>query len=165
MSGKERISGGFDPMSLPAKTTTIYPAPFAGELQGRAKRALGNAAGLNNFGLNLVHLEPGSWSSHRHWHTKQDEFIYVLEGELTVIDDGGEHVLGPGMAAGFPAGVENGHHIVNKGASVGVYLEVGDRTPGDAARYPDVDMRAEPDASAPMGLRITRKDGTPFETE
>ncbi len=165
MSNDPRRKGGFDPMSLAAKTTTIYPPPFAAEITGRAKRALGNAAGLNNFGVNLVHLNPGSWSSQRHWHTTQDEFVYVLEGELTLIDDSGEQLLAPGMAAGFPAGEENGHHFVNNGNSVAIYLEVGDRTPADAARYSDIDLMAEPQGGGAIGYHFRRKDGSPYPTK
>jgi uncharacterized cupin superfamily protein len=107
-----------------------------------------------------VKLEPGSSSALRHWHSHQDEFIYVLEGELTLITDAGEEILKPGMAAGFPANEANGHHLVNRSSVVGVYLEVGDRTPNDEATYPDHDLIAQ--SSADGKFRFIHKDGTPY---
>ena len=106
-------------------------------------------------------LAPGSSSAHRHWHEKEDEFVYVVDGELTLIDDAGEHVLTPGMCAGFKAGLANGHHLVNETADDVVYLEVGDRTPGDEGSYPDDDLKV---LKSPDGLSRTlvHKDGTPY---
>src|SRR5690606_38283862 len=112
-----------DPATVPARTGTIYPDGFKSVVEGRFKQALGNALGLKNFGVNLTRLKPGAASAHRHWHTRQDEFVYILEGEGTLVTDEGEQILGPGMAAGFPAGVENGHHLVNRSAADVVYLE------------------------------------------
>jgi uncharacterized cupin superfamily protein len=126
-----------DPQDVPIERSTNYPDPFKALVAGRMRQRLGKFAGLKNFGVNLVKLEPGSYSALRHWHSHQDEFIYILEGELTLITDAGEQILTPGMAAGFPAGEANGHHLVNRSAVVGVYLEVGDRTPNDTAIYPD----------------------------
>ncbi|MEJ1934075.1 cupin domain-containing protein [Nostoc sp. NIES-2111] len=126
-----------DPKDVPIQTGTNYPEPFKSMVAGRSRQRLGNFAGLKNFGVNLVKLEPGSYSALRHWHSHQDEFIYVLEGELTLITDEGEQILTAGMAAGFPAGEANGHHLVNRSSVVGVYLEVGDRTPNDVGTYPD----------------------------
>jgi len=151
----------FDPMGVDPLIGSAYPAAFAAISAERQKRKLGDAAGLSNFGVNLVHLKPGQGSAQRHWHSRQDEFIYVLEGELTLITDGGEQVLRPGAAAGFPAGVADGHHVVNRSDAMAVYLEVGDRTTGDVVEYPDIDMRAGTTNAG--GFRFTRKDGTPYE--
>lgn len=149
----------FDPMAIPAKTGSTYPEPYRSQCAARAKRRLGDAAGLKNFGVNLVTLPPGCLSSMRHWHSLQDEFIYVVEGELVLVTDAGEQILTPCMAAGFPAGKEDGHHLINRGAKPAVYLEVGDRTAGDAAVYSDIDMRTEPTGA---GYRYVHKDGTPY---
>jgi uncharacterized cupin superfamily protein len=127
-----------DPQDVPTQRGTNYPEPFKAMVAGRSRQRLGQFAGLKNFGVNLVKLEPGSYSALRHWHSHQDEFIYILEGELTLITDAGEQILTPGMAAGFPAGEANGHHLVNRSSVVGVYLEVGDRTPNDVGTFPDV---------------------------
>jgi len=148
-----------DPETAPQRIGSGYPLEFAGPCANRVKRALGTAAGLKNFGVNLTELPPGCWSSQRHWHSAQDEFIYVIEGEVTLITDAGETLLKPGMSAGFPAGKPDGHHLINKSGKTAKYLEVGDRTPGDKAEYPDVDMRA----SQVDGKYVaTRRDGTPY---
>ncbi|MCX7595080.1 MAG: cupin domain-containing protein, partial [Fischerella sp.] len=131
-----------DPEKVPTETGSNYPDEFKPMVAGRLRQRLGNFAGLKNFGVNLVKLEPGSCSALRHWHSHQDEFIYVLEGELTLITDAGAEILKPGMAAGFPAGEANGHHLINRSSSVAIYLEVGDRTPNDRATYPDDDLMA-----------------------
>ena len=120
-----------DPETVTPRRGSAYRHPFTEKLAGRVKRALGDALGLTNFGVNLVRLGPGDWSAPRHWHSREDEFVYVLEGEVTLVTEAGEQVLGPGMAAGFPAGVEDGHHLVNRGDSAASYLEVGDRDPAD----------------------------------
>lgn len=148
-----------DPASIAASTGTNYPEPFRSRIAGRRKQKLGDAFGLKNFGVNLTTLGPGARSALRHWHTKQDEFIYVLRGELVLVTDAGEQVLTPGMCAGFPAGRADGHHLINRGSSEAVYLEVGDRTPGDAVTYPDDDIAA---VLAPQGWTFTRKDGTAY---
>ena len=145
-----------DPMSAAPHRGSSYPEPFRAVAERRTKRALGDALGLGNFGVNLTHLEPGAWSSQRHWHSHEDEFVLVLEGELTLVTDEGEQVLGPGMAAGFPAGAENGHHLINRGRAVASYLEVGDRRPEDVARYSDVDLVAR---SGPHGRIFTNRKG------
>jgi uncharacterized cupin superfamily protein len=132
-----------DPWKLEGRRGTIYPAAFAKGFEGRIKRALGNAGGLTQFGVNLTTLEPGAMSAHRHWHAKEDEFIYVLDGELTLVTNEGEETLGPGMAACFPAGEPNGHQLVNKSARAATYLEVGTRSPDEDAEYPDIDLRLE----------------------
>jgi uncharacterized cupin superfamily protein len=137
-----------------------YPAEMLAKIAGREKRPLGDLFGLANFGVNLTRLAPGSASSLRHAHSKQDEFVYVLEGEPTLVTDAGETLLKPGMCAGFKAGTGDAHHLVNRGAADAVFLEVGDRTPGDAARYPDNDIQA---VLGPDGKwQYSRKDGTPF---
>ncbi|MDP6120990.1 MAG: cupin domain-containing protein [Rhodospirillales bacterium] len=149
----------FDPMCVTAQSRSNYPASFQALVRGRHRRALGDAAGLNNFGVNLTRLEPGAASAQRHWHTLQDEFIYILEGEATLVTEAGEQTLTTGMAAGFPAGLADGHHLVNRGAGDLLYLEVGDRTAGDEVDYPDIDLK--------RGLldgkgRFVHDDGTPY---
>lgn len=148
-----------DPENAPKRVGTGYPAPFAEPCKPRVKWRLGDAAGLKNFGVNLTELPPGTWSSQRHWHTKQDEFIYIVEGELTLVTDAGETLLKPGMCAGFPAGKPDGHHLINRSAHKAVYLEVGDRTPGDEADYPDIDMEIR---LIDGELRFIHRDGTPY---
>jgi uncharacterized cupin superfamily protein len=146
--------------AAPKKKPTNYPEPFASRVAGREKRPLGDVFGLSNFGVNLTRLRPGAISALRHAHTRQDEFVYVLEGHPTLVTDAGDTPLAPGMCAGFKAGTGNGHHLVNRTASDVLYLEVGDRTPGDGASYPDDDLKA---VQAPEGGWIfTRKDGSPF---
>ena len=146
-------------VEVPARTGTAYPPQYAGVVKGREKRVLGDLFGLTQFGANLTTLAPGSWSSHRHWHEAEDEFIYVLEGEVVLIDDRGEHRMTPGMCAGFKAGVPNAHHLVNRSPRPAVFLEVGTRAVDERAHYADVDMDASRSAGAP--LRFTRKDGSP----
>ncbi len=144
----------------PRPRGTIYPAPFAKMVEGRDKTALGNAFGLKNYGVNFTKLAPGANSALRHAHTKQDEFIYVLEGQPTLITDAGRTELKPGMCAGFPAGTGNAHHLVNESDADVTYLEIGDRSPGDEVNYPDDDIRV---ALGPDGKWIvSRKDGTAF---
>ena len=149
-----------DSAQIPEQSTSGYPEPYRTRVAGRHRRRLGDAAGLKNFGVNLTRLDPGSESSMRHWHTKQDEFIYVLEGEVTLVTDAGRQKLRAGMAAGFPAGVADGHQLVNETKRPALYLEIGDRTPDDAATYPDVDMAAH---VVDGKWRFTRKDGSPFK--
>jgi len=134
--------------AAPKKKQTNYPEPFASRVAGREKRPLGDVFGLSNFGVNLTRLRPGAISAVRHAHTRQDEFVYVLEGHPMLVTDAGETPLAPGMCAGFKAGTGNGHHLINRTPLDAVILEVGDRTPGDAADYPDDDLRA---AQAPGG--------------
>lgn len=148
-----------DPDTLEAVSGTNYPEPYKSHVAGRAKKKLGDALGLKNFGVNLTMLKPGAQSALRHWHAKQDEFVYVVSGELVLVTDAGEQTLTPGMCAGFPAGKADGHHLINRGDRDAVYLEVGDRTSGDAATYPDDDLAAQATAA---GWKFTRKDGTPY---
>jgi uncharacterized cupin superfamily protein len=149
-----------DPDGLPVRTGSSYPAPFRGPVANREKRVLGDALGLANFGVNLVRLNPGDWSAQRHWHTAEDEFVYVLEGIVTLVTDAGEQVLGPGKVAGFPAGTADGHHLVNKSARPALYLEIGDRRPGeDEAHYPDIDLHLP---ANPEGYVFTNKKGEAY---
>lgn len=132
-----------DPQTVPVRTGTAYPDAFRGPVEHRIKQALGDAVGLSQFGVNLVRLQPGAWSSLRHWHAREDEFIYVLEGEVALVTDAGEQVLRPGAAAGFPAGRADGHNLVNRSAADVVYLEVGTRSETEQVTYSDVDLRLE----------------------
>jgi len=144
----------------PNPKASNYPEPFYSRMLGRQKRKLGDLFELQNFGVNLTRLAPGGLSALRHAHTRQDEFIYILEGRPTLVTDHGETELEPGMCAGFRAGSGDAHHLVNRTKTDVVYLEVGDRTAGDEASYPDDDIRAEM-----LGVgkwRFTRKDGTPY---
>ena len=136
-----------------------YPEPFAARMAGREKRLLGDVFGLTNFGVNLTRLAPGAISALRHAHTKQDEFIYILQGHPTLCTDAGRTPLAPGMCAGFPAGTGNGHHLINETKEDVVYLEVGDRTPGDEGSYPDDDLKA---VMVEGKWLFTRKNGTMF---
>ena len=149
-----------DPANVPVRTASIYPTEAQRQrLAGRAKQALGDALGLQNFGVNLVRLEPGAISALRHWHTRQDEFIYVLEGHPTLLTNAGATALAPGMCAGFRAGSGDAHQLINESDQVAVYLEIGDRTPGDQVSYPDDDLRAEAVDGAWV---FTHKDGSPY---
>ena len=148
-----------DATSVPARTGSSYPEPFAAACQSREKRPLGDAFGLQNFGVNLVHLTPGTMSSQRHWHSLEDEFVYILEGELVLVTDAGEQVLSPGMVAGFAANSGDGHHLINRSAADAVYLEVGDRKPLDEVDYPDIDMLLR---VVDGKERFVHKDGTPY---
>ena len=150
-----------NPEDVPIQNSTNYPDEFKSIVVGRFRQRLGNFAGLKNFGVNLVKLSPGSASALRHWHSHQDEFIYILEGTLIIITDAGEEVLTPGMAAGFPANEANGHHLVNRSDRDVVYLEVGDRTPNDTGNYPDNDLIAKPGDDGTVVF--TRKDGTVYD--
>ena len=128
--------------AAPRTKPTNYPEPFASRMAGREKRPLGDPFGLRNFGVNLTRLAPGGSSALRHAHSKQDEFVYILAGHPTLITDNGETVLAPGMCAGFKAGTGDGHHLLNRADQDVIYLEVGDRSGGDAVTYPDDDLQA-----------------------
>jgi uncharacterized cupin superfamily protein len=140
-------------------TSTGYPAHLSKAVDGRSRKRLGNAAGLSQFGVNLCRLVPGAASSLRHWHHNEDEFVYVLEGEVTLCEDDGEIVLKPGEAAGWKAGVANGHCLINRSQRDAVFLEVGSRAEREVAEYPDHDMKFERDGAS---RKITRKNGEPF---
>jgi uncharacterized cupin superfamily protein len=149
-----------DPASLQPRLSSGYPEPFRSRVLPREKRVLGDALGLTKFGVNLTTLLPGKESSMRHYHTREDELVFVLEGEVVLRTDEGEQILTAGMCAGFPAGVRNGHQLVNRSDRPARYLEIGNRDPEDSAEYPDVDLayRKGPDGSAVF----THKDGTPY---
>ena len=158
-------SSKFPPLAIDARAApprtkrSNYPEPFFSRMAGREKRPLGDLFGLKNFGVNLTRLAPGGQSALLHRHSKQDEFIYILEGEPTLVTDQGKVVLSPGMCAGFPAG-GLAHHLINRTRSDVVYLEAGDRTPGDEGEYPADDIQAalRPDGS----WAFTHKDGRPY---
>ena len=158
MSSKLRLPA-FDPAAVPARTGSAYPEPFKSRVSSRRKQRLGDALGLRNFGVNLTTLPPGAVSALRHWHTHEDEFIYVVSGELVLVTNAGEQRLSSGMCAGFPAGKPDGHCLVNRSGMDAVYLEVGDRRPEDAVTYPDDDIAGR---ATPQGRHFTRKDGTPY---
>ncbi len=141
-------------------TGTSYPAPFDEPCRKRSRQRLGNEAGLTQFGVNLLRLAPGVWSSQRHWHTGQDEFIYVLSGEVVLVSDGAEEILRAGDAAGFKAGDPNGHCLQNRSGSDAMILEVGTRVLDETVYYSDIDMVA-PAGGKPAPF--TRRDGTPYE--
>jgi uncharacterized cupin superfamily protein len=134
-----------------------YPEPFAAACAERLRQRLGNAGGLKDFGVNLMRLPPGNWSSQRHWHSHEDEFVFVLAGELVLVEDQGETVLHAGECAAFPKNSGNGHHMINRAQATAVYLEVGSRSPEDLTTCSDIDMM-----SANADGRFVRKDGTPY---
>jgi uncharacterized cupin superfamily protein len=146
-------------LEVTARTSSVYPLQFTREIAGREKRALGDAFGLTQYGVNLVTLAPGSWSAQRHWHSMEDEFIYVLNGEITLVDDAGEHLLSPGDCAGFKAGVANAHRLANNSSAPASYLEVGLRSPTENVVYPDVDLVG---VKREGKFTFTKKDGSPL---
>ena len=157
------LSGAaMDPASVAPRTGSNYPKQHREQVESRRKRVLGEALGLTHYGVNLVELAPGAWSSQRHWHSAEDEFVYVVSGEITLITDSGRQVLGAGMVAGFPAAKADGHHLVNAINETAVYLEVGDRSDDDEVRYPDIDMlltrRSE-------GHVFCHNDGRPYDAD
>jgi uncharacterized cupin superfamily protein len=141
--------------SIPLRKGSSYPAPFDREPANRIRQRLGDAGGLTQFGVNLLQLPPGAWSSQRHWHTAEDEFVYVLSGEVVLVTDRGEEVLRAGDVAAFPANTPDGHHLVNRSGAVAMCLEVGSRIDDDAAFYPDIDLLFDPKVEW-----FTRRDGT-----
>jgi uncharacterized cupin superfamily protein len=148
-----------DIAKLAVDSRSTYPEPFNRLVGGRSRKRLGNAAGLDQFGVNLTTLKPGAASALRHWHEKEDELVYILEGEVVLIEDDGETVLKPGDAAGFKANTPNGHHLVNKSNSDAVFLEIGTRSKHERAEYPDVDLLVVRDDK---GARYTHKNGEPY---
>ena len=148
-----------DPRTLEPKSRSGYPPPYAARVLPRAVRALGDALGLTRIGVNLATLLPGKESSMRHWHTHEEEFIYVLSGEVVLVTDGGEQTLKAGSCAGFPLGSGDGHQLVNRSAQPAVYLEISNRHPEDRAFYSDVDMVFNGVNANPM---FTRRDGSTF---
>jgi uncharacterized cupin superfamily protein len=151
-----------DVAALPLATGTNYPPPFDALVCGRERKRLGNAVGLTQFGVNLTRLKPGAASALRHWHHNEDEFVYMLEGEVVLVENEGETVLRPGDAAGFKAGVENGHHLINRSDRDAVYLEVGTRAASEKAEYPDIDCVFE--RNGQKGI-FRRRSGEPYVPE
>ncbi|MBE0554613.1 MAG: cupin domain-containing protein [Rhodobacteraceae bacterium] len=146
-----------DLSSVPVKTGSIYPEPYASMVKGRSSLRLGDAAGLTQFGVNLVTLEPGAMSSLRHWHLAEDEFVMVTEGECVMVQDEGETIMRPGDCAGFPAGSTNGRHFLNRSDAPARFLVVGSKAPREVATYSDHDLKVE---IAGGKARFTYKDGT-----
>ena len=144
-----------DIAKLPVDERTGYPPPYDRVVAGRSRKRLGNAAGLDQFGVNLTTLAPGAASAQRHWHEREDEFVYVLEGEVVLRTDAGEQLLTAGMCAGFPAGNADGHQFINRSAAPAVFLEVSNRESADTAYYPELDMMY-------VGGKPMRRDGTPL---
>ena len=148
-----------DVASVPMVSGTLYPPPFDEPCRARHRQRLADAAGLTQYGVNLVRLEPGAWSSQRHWHVAQDEFIYVISGELTLVTNAGAEILHAGDCAGFKAGDEDGHHLQNRSNAGATFIEMGTRLPDDAAFYSDIDMKVS--ADEPPGT-YRHRDGTAY---
>ena len=148
-----------DIAKVPIDTYSGYPEPHRKVTDGRERQRLGNAVGLDQFGVNLTTLKPGAWSSQRHWHETEDEFVYVLRGELVLCEDDGETVLKPGDAAGWKANTPNGHCLINRSDRDAVYLEIGTRSKAERATYSDIDMQVVRDAN---GARYIHKNGEPY---
>lgn len=148
-----------DIAAVPERKGAGYPSPFDAPCRDRIRKRLGNAAGLNDFGVNLMRLPPGNWSSQRHWHSHEDEFVYVLEGEVVLVEDGGETVLRAGDVAAWPKGVRDGHHIQNRGSEdcVMIAISAGD-TANDFGEYPDIDLKFDDRISG----AYFHKDGRPY---
>lgn len=149
-----------DPATITPRTTSGYPEEFRSRVTPREKRALGDALGLTRFGVNLTTLPPGKESSLRHYHAREDELVYILEGEVVLRTDEGEQLLTAGMCAGFPAGTTNGHHLVNRSDRPARYLEIGNRDPADSVGYSDVDMTCSKNAEGTWIYR--RRDGSVY---
>jgi uncharacterized cupin superfamily protein len=147
-----------DIVRVPERKGTGYPPQFNAPCAERIRQRLGDAGGLKDFGVNLMRLPPGNWSSQRHWHSHEDEFVYVLDGELTLIEDGGETILRAGDCAAFPKGSGNGHHMINRSGKMAAYLEMGSRQPDDVTTCSDIDMM-----SPNRDGRFLHKDGRPYE--
>jgi len=162
MSGTKRTASELivDPTTLPEESGSPYPSPYDELVQGRHRTRLSPALGLTKFGVNIVRIEPGAQSSARHWHSEQDEFVYILQGEATLVTDEGETRLTAGMTAGFPAGNPNGHTLANRSDSEVLALEVGDRPRAEDVTYPDIDMANAVRDGKP---RFIRKDGSSFD--
>lgn len=146
-----------DIAAIPERRGCPYPKPFEAPCVDRIRQRLGDAGGLKDVGVNLMRLPPGNWSAQRHWHTHEDEFVYVLEGELVLVEDGGETVLRAGDAAAFPKNTGNGHHLINRSQAMAVYLEAGSRHPDDLTTCSDVDIKSHAKDGA-----FTHKDGSPY---
>ena len=155
-----RGSKVFLPTDVVENTSSTYPEPFLQSQTQRAYRRLGDHAGLKNYGVNLVRVMPGGQSSARHAHSKQDEFVYVVEGELVLVTDAGRETVGPGACIGFPAGTGDGHHFLNLGDRNATFLVVGDRTQSGEVSYPDIDLTWRMGGDGVKGY--FHKDGTPY---
>src|ERR1700753_3918271 len=142
-----------DLTAVPVRQGSGYPPQFAGPCATRTRQRLGDAGGLKDFGVNRMTLPPGGWSSQRHWHSHEDEFLYVLEGEVTLVEDGGETMVKAGERAAFPQGTGNGQHLINRSSAMAIYLEVGSRQPDDLTTCSDIDMK-----SANSDGRFVHKD-------
>ena len=151
------MSKRIDPTTAPERRGASYPAPFHEPCIERSRRRLGDAAGLTQFGVNLLRLPPGAWSSQRHWHAEEDEFVYVLDGEVVLVTNAGEEVLRPGDCAGFKAGVADGHHLKNLSDRDALVLEVGSRKANEAVDYPDIDL-----VMPAGGAGYHHRDGRPY---
>jgi uncharacterized cupin superfamily protein len=145
---------------LPLDTRTGYPEPFNRAVEGRSRKRLGNGAGLDQFGVNLTTLKPGAASALRHWHQQEDEFVYILEGEIVLVEDDGETMLKPGDAAGFKADNGLGHHLVNRSDRDAIYLEIGTRSKHERVEYPGIDLMVVRDDK---GARYTHRNGEPYK--
>jgi len=151
--------GVVDQDKAPVKTGSIYPEPYASEMAGRWSRRLGEAGGLTQFGVNLVFVEPGAKSSLRHWHEKEDEFVWMVSGELILVEDAGETVMRPGDCAAFPAGSSDGHQFLNRTATVASFLVVGSKAPDEVVHYSDIDFGITMEGGK---ARFTYRDGSPW---
>ncbi len=151
-----------DPKTVPLKTGSIYPPPYADMMAGRSSLRLGTAGGLTQFGVNIVSLEPGALSSLRHWHRAEDEFVMVLDGTCTLIDDAGEHPMTPGDCAAFPANDGNGHHFINRTDAPARFLVVGSKAAHEVATYPDNNLMVEIKDGA---ATFAHHDGTPYKAQ
>jgi uncharacterized cupin superfamily protein len=151
------VTKRIDPTKVVAVIGTDYPKPHNAPCLSRERKKLGDIANLTQFGVNLLRLPPGVWSSQRHWHTDEDEFVFIVEGEVVLVTDNGEEVLRAGDCAGFKANEPNGHHLQNRSQRDAVVLEVGGRSKRDATSYSDIDMRIDPGSD-----RYTRQDGSPI---
>jgi uncharacterized cupin superfamily protein len=147
-----------DVNSVYKRKGSTYPPPFNQMAKERIKQGLGDAGGLTDFGVNLTQLPPGAWSSQRHWHSAEDEFVYILSGEVVLVTDSGEEILRAGDCAAFPKNAANGHHLINRSGAPASYLEIGTRRPmDDVCTYSDIDMHLDRKRGG-----FTHKDGTPY---
>ena len=155
-----RGSKVFMPSEVPESNGSAYPLVYRESQRKRHVRRLGDHAGLKNYGVNIVRVEPGGQSSARHAHSRQDEFVYIIEGQFVLVTDAGQEIVGPGTCIGFPAGTGDGHHFLNLTQKDAIFLVIGDRTAGDEVTYPDIDLELK---AGPDGVRGFRhKDGTPY---
>jgi uncharacterized cupin superfamily protein len=151
-----------DIANVKTEIATGYPSQFRDVVAGRERKRLGNAVGLDQFGVNLTRVKPGAQSSQRHWHANEDELVYILEGEVVLCEEGGETVLRPGDAAGWKAGVANGHCLINRTSRDAVFIEIGTRAKHEQANYPDIDLVAVKDE---QGFHYLHKSGEPYAKE